>query len=190
MDRRENFEMRRFAWSIFAIVALPIALAVAETSQQPYAGLEARSIKALSEEQIADLRSGRGMGLALAAELNGYPGPRHVIDLAAPLQLSDEQRVGVQALFEAMQAETVPIGEALIAQEAELERRFAERTITVERLDALTQDIGAIQASLRAAHLRYHIATLAALTPEQVARYNELRGYVSGAPVEHRHGVH
>ena len=46
----------------------------------PYAGLETRTIKALSEQQIADLRAGRGMALALAAEVNGYPGPLHVIE--------------------------------------------------------------------------------------------------------------
>ncbi|MBW5435799.1 hypothetical protein FXB41_13685 [Bradyrhizobium canariense] len=49
-------------------------------SGQPYAGLEHRPIKALSHQQIEDLRAGRGMGLALAAELNGYPGPSHVLE--------------------------------------------------------------------------------------------------------------
>ena len=33
-----------------------------------------------------------GMGLALAAELNGYPGPAHVIELAKSLGLSEPQR--------------------------------------------------------------------------------------------------
>jgi hypothetical protein len=66
--------------TILVLIALsPAALA---QSQQPYAGLEGRSIKALSEQQVADLRAGRGMVLALAAELNGYPGPMHVLELA------------------------------------------------------------------------------------------------------------
>lgn len=51
------------------------------TGQQPYAGLQSRAIKTLSEQQIADLNAGRGMGLALAAELNGYPDPIHTIEL-------------------------------------------------------------------------------------------------------------
>jgi hypothetical protein len=55
---------------LFLVAFVPAALA---QSQQPYAGLAGRSIKALSEQQIADLQAGRGMGLALAAELNGYP---------------------------------------------------------------------------------------------------------------------
>ena len=56
-----------------------------------YSGMETRRVKALSEEQIADLEGGRGMGLALAAELNGYPGPLHVLELAETLDLTDEQ---------------------------------------------------------------------------------------------------
>ena len=44
--------------------------------QAPYAGLQQRAVKALNDQQISDLRAGRGMGLALAGELNGYPGPR------------------------------------------------------------------------------------------------------------------
>jgi hypothetical protein len=57
----------------------------------PYAGLEKRAIKALSDAQIADLRAGRGMDLALPAELNGYPGPVHVLELGDRLGLDAEQ---------------------------------------------------------------------------------------------------
>src|SRR5579883_151022 len=77
----------------------------AAAAQSPYAGLEARPVKALSDEQIADLKAGRGMGLALAAELNGYPGPRHLLDLADQLSLTPAQRAEVQRLFDAMAAE-------------------------------------------------------------------------------------
>ena len=59
-----------------------------------------RSIKALSEQQVNELGAGRGMGLALAAELNGYPGPSHVLELADKLELSADQRAKVQRLFE------------------------------------------------------------------------------------------
>src|SRR5260370_6392022 len=89
------------------------ALLLASTaafSQMPYAGMQTRPIKALSDQQVADLKAGRGMGLALAAELNGYPGPSHVLELADQLGLSDAQRNTVRSLFEAMRAETIPIG--------------------------------------------------------------------------------
>lgn len=149
--------------------------------QQPYAGLETRPIKALSDEQIADLRAGRGMGLALAAELNGYPGPAHVVELADSLGLSEAQRRTAQDLFAAMKAETIPLGEKLIAQEAELDRQFAGKTVTEASLTAALQAIGAAQGSLRAAHLKYHLATIQVLTSHQTQRYNELRGYAGGA---------
>src|SRR5438309_4434803 len=83
-------------------------------AQTPYTGMQARPIKALSDQQVADLQAGRGMGLALAAELNGYPGPSHLLELANQLGLSDGQQRRIQGLFEAMKAEAIPIGERLI----------------------------------------------------------------------------
>jgi hypothetical protein len=68
---------------------------------------------------------GRGMGFALAGELNGYPGPLHVIELADKLILQTQRRQ-VQKLFEMMKAESMPIGERLIAQESALDREFTE----------------------------------------------------------------
>jgi hypothetical protein len=156
--------------------------------QAPYACLERRHVKALSDEQIADLRAGRGMGLALAAELNGYPGPLHVLEYASTLVLSAEQRARVQALYEAMKAEAVPLGERLIAEEADLDRQFADRTITADSLDRATAGIGRTQAALRAAHLRYHLTMMDVLTPAQIGRYVELRGYASGSRAHHPAG--
>jgi len=157
-------------------------------SQQPYAGLEVRSIKALSDQQIADLRAGRGMGLALAAELNGYPGPMHVLELADSLDLSGQQRAKMQELITAMKAEAIPLGEKLIAQEADLDRQFANKTITPASLASSTDTIGVTHATLRRTHLKYHLFTVELLTPAQVQRYAELRGYKTG--LEHPHGRH
>ncbi len=51
----------------------------------PYVGMEKRAVKALSEQQVADLRAGGGMSPALPAELNGHPGPLHVLKLGDKL---------------------------------------------------------------------------------------------------------
>src|SRR3977135_712198 len=99
--------MKQFVTLSIAALVIAIGTAVAQT---PYAGMQTRSIKALSDQQIADLRAGRGMGLALAAELNGYPGPSHVLELADKLDLSPDQRAGVARLFDSMKAEAVPLG--------------------------------------------------------------------------------
>jgi hypothetical protein len=143
----------------------------------PYAGLEGRATKALSEQQLADLRAGRGMGLALAAELNGYPGPLHVLELGEQLKLTVEQRQRVVEQHAAMKAEAVSVGERLIVQETALDRHFKDRTITPENLATLTTLIGETQGLLRAVHLKYHLAMSELLTAEQSRHYAELRGY-------------
>jgi Spy/CpxP family protein refolding chaperone len=172
---------------VLVLLALAAGPSFAQ-SRQPYAGLEGRPIKALSEQQIADLRAGRGMGLALAAELNGYPGPMHVLELADSLDLSGQQRAKMQELFAAMKAEAIPLGERLIAQEADLDNAFAGKTITAASLAASTEAIGATHAALRQAHLKYHLFTVEVLTPTQIQRYAELRGYKTG--MQHPHGRH
>jgi len=174
---------------IIAIVAI-VFLTGSAMAQQPYAGLQERSIKTLSDQQIADLNAGRGMGLALAAELNGYPGPIHAIELASELHLSPEQITELKVLYEAMKTEAIPLGTLLISQERNLNNDFADRTITLANLEVATQKIGATQAALRATHLKYHLSSVAILTPEQVTRYNELRGYKAESPIQHHHQMH
>jgi hypothetical protein len=55
-------------------LAIVVTLAVLTSAQaqhapaSPYAGWKHRAVKALSDQQIADLRTGRGMGLALPAD--------------------------------------------------------------------------------------------------------------------------
>ena len=172
---------------ILTVVAL-VSFAGSVMVQQPYSGLQSRTIKTLSAEQIADLSAGRGMGLALAAELNGYPGPIHAIEFADQLHLTTDQVGKLRTLFEAMKAETIPLGAILIRQERNLNDDFARRTVTLASLEEATQRIGTTQAALRAAHLKYHLSTVEILSPEQVARYNELRGYQSDAnPRQHHH---
>ena len=154
----------------------------------PYAGMEKRAVKALSDQQIADLRAGRGMGLALPAELNGYPGPLHVLELGDKLALTSDQRAKVQGLFDAMKAETVALGERIIAGEIELDQLFADKRITPENLKASTAFIAASQGELRAAHLRDHLSTLEILTLHQVEMYGKLRGYGDAGGPGHGHG--
>jgi Spy/CpxP family protein refolding chaperone len=184
--------MQPMSWNARGAVALlaliAFAPAVLAQSPQPYASFEGRLIKALSEQQIADLRAGRGMGLALAAELNGYPGPMHVLEMADALDLSGQQRAKIKELFAAMKAEAIPLGERLIAQEPDLDKAFANKTITAATLAASTEAIGATHAALRQAHLKYHLFAVEVLTPAQVQRYAELRGYKGG--MHHPHSQH
>jgi len=168
------------------VVVAALALSHPAQAQSSYSGVQNRPIKALSNDQVADLKAGRGMGLALAAELNGYPGPSHVLELADKLKLSAEQKMRVQQLFDSMKAEAVPLGTMLLAQEAALDKAFASHSITTEVLKSATEQIGVTQAALRNAHLKYHLQTVQILSADQTKQYSNLRGYDSKLPV-HRH---
>jgi hypothetical protein len=149
-------------------------------SNQPYAGLQSRSVKALSEQQVADLRAGRGMSMALPAELNGYPGPLHVIELADKLVLTPEQTGRMRRLYDEMKGEAVRLGERLIGQEEELDHQFASHTVTASTLADTTAAIGKTLSELRATHLRYHLLTVEVLSRHQLQLYAEARGYGRG----------
>jgi hypothetical protein len=162
-------------------------LASAAFAQSPYAGMQKRPIKALSEQQIADLKAGRGMGLALSAELNGYPGPIHVLELSDQLGLTADRKAHVQALFDSMKAEAVPLGAKLLEQEAALDQLFAAHAVTADNLKTATEQIGVTQAALRETHLKYHLQTARVLSTEQMQHYAMLRGYGSDTPMQHHH---
>ncbi|MDX1578324.1 MAG: Spy/CpxP family protein refolding chaperone [Gemmatimonadota bacterium] len=143
----------------------------------PYADLQDREIKALSEADVEALLTGEGMGTALPAELHGYPGPRHVLDLGSELALTEAQRSAVEAVFQAMRDRAVELGRQIVELERELDALFAARTITPQELDRLVGAIGSRRAELRTVHLRAHLELEPILTHEQRARYAHLRGY-------------
>lgn len=145
--------------------------------QSPYAGMQNRTIKALSDEQIAGLKAGKGMAMAMPAELNGYPGPLHALQLASELQLSPAQKTRTEQLFADVQAQSQNMGEEVIAAERELDALFRDKKATAETVAAAVHQAAMAQGKLRETHLRYHLAMMDVLTPEQVAQYNQLRGY-------------
>jgi Spy/CpxP family protein refolding chaperone len=146
-----------------------------------YAGQEAREIKALSAEEVGDLMAGKGMGLAKAAELNGYAGPAHVLELADALELTPEQRAQTQALKAAMTAKAIPLGHAVVTAERQLDLLFSTKTITPALLRSALDELGALQARVRGVHLEAHLAQVVVLTSDQNARYSQLRGYAGDA---------
>ena len=175
----------RVAWIVALVLAALPALA---QHAQPYAGQQQRGIKALSDDEVRDLLEGKGMGLARAAELNGYPGPMHVLELAEPLGLSDDQRAKTKALFDAMRGRAIEAGRALVAAERELDTMFRQQAIDERALEKALDAIGRRQADVRRVHLEAHLSQRALLTPAQVHRYAELRGYGDGASPAKPHG--
>lgn len=160
------------------LLSIAIVLSVAALAQSsPYAGQQTRAIKALSPDEISGYLAGRGLGLARPAELNGYPGPRHVLDAASELKLTAAQTAALEQIFAEMRSAAVPLGRSLVARETELDQLFVNHEADEPALLSLTREIGRIQGELRAVHLRAHIRTRRLLTPEQTAAYNRLRGY-------------
>jgi hypothetical protein len=164
------------------VLAIPCGAFAQNQGHFPYAGMEGRDIKSLSDSDLDDLRSGRGWGLALAAELNGVPGPAHLLELQDRIGLSAEQVTAIEAIFAAMQTEAQAAGERLIAAEAAIEAAFRTGDLTPVRLRTLIDTAADARAELRFIHLSRHLETPPLLTAEQIVRYNELRGYGAADP--------
>jgi Spy/CpxP family protein refolding chaperone len=146
-------------------------------SQTPYAGMQNRAIKSLSDKDINELQRGGGWGLALAAELNGMPGPAHLLELKDQIPLDSDQAAKTQALLDEMRKAAIPTGERLIAAEKALEAAFAAGSVGESSLRRLLADAESARTELRFVHLSQHYKTVQYLKPEQIKRYNILRGY-------------
>jgi hypothetical protein len=176
-------------------LALCIALGslpVAAQTAAPYAGQQARSIKALSADDVRGYLAGEGIGMAKAGELNHYPGPKHVLAMSAHLLLSEAQTQRLQNIEARMTADAVPLGRDIVREESALDARFAQHTIDEATLRQMTAHIALLQGQLRAVHLLAHLATRTLLTDQQVRTYDRMRGYDGSSTMmdisAHQHG--
>lgn len=174
--------------AIFAIGLMATASAFAQHQHQAsplsgYVGMQSRDIKALTAEQIADLREGKGMGASLPAELNGVPGPLHVLQLKDRLDLTPEQQLWLERITADMKADAKRLGEDIVAAETELDRAFKTGNADETFVRSTTARIAELQGQLRAVHLIAHLKTRQMLSDQQVVAYNRARGYAA----EHQH---
>ena len=146
-----------------------------------------REIKALSQQQVDGYLNGRGMGYARAAELNNYPGPLHVLELAGELELDEEQIGRTRAIYESMRARAIALGKQLLEKEQVLDRKFAAGEIDPETLNELVSDAAVIEAKIRYLHLHAHLQQKVLLSEHQVEMYNRLRGYTAVEGRQHHH---
>lgn len=166
-----------------AATLLSVTVALAETNH-PNGGEDAGAIKALPNDRIKGLRQGAGLGFAKAAELNGWPGPLHILELAADLELAEDVRDRIEEIRIKMLAEAQALGSELIAAEDTLDALFAEGAPDAAAIEAATAEAGMIEGRLRAAHLIAHMEAAPLLSRHQRAAYAKLRGYSGG------HGDH
>jgi hypothetical protein len=180
----------RFLMGCVMAISMGVPSAAEEALTSPYRDQAGSEIRGLTGKEISELREGRGMGLARAAELNGYPGPRHVLDAAREgrLHLRPDQLQAVQRLFDGMAREAQRLGDMILAEERALESEFRRGTIRESDLRAGVMRIAALQGQLRAVHLRAHLETRPVLSEQQIRHYNQLRGYDASPPREQEHG--
>lgn len=170
------------------VLFMLIGLSAWGENSNPYDQHINRDIKALSHSDIENYLVGHGMGLAKAAELNHYPGPKHVLDLASPLDLTEDQIRKTKALYLRMKAEAIRLGRELVEQEKILDRMFASNEVDETALKAQLDAIAGIKSQLRFIHLNTHLRQKLILTRHQVVKYDELRGYATRH--SHKHSSH
>jgi Spy/CpxP family protein refolding chaperone len=180
--------MKRSLWLAFLLIAPFHALG--QDRPSPYAGQQGRDIKALSEDEIQGYLTGQGMALAKAGELNHYPGPLHVLELAAQLKLSEAQKQQTDKVRAVMLKETTGLGKIIVDKERELDTLFASGKIDEAKLGVSVAEIARLQGELRVAHLRAHLKQKRILTADQVKRYDELRGYAEKDTSGQQHEGH
>lgn len=147
------------------------------STSSPYVGQQQRPIKSLSAKDMDELQKGGGWGFAKAAELNGVPGPAHLLELSDQIPLSSDQHAAITALYADMKENAIIAGNRLIEAEIALDTAFKSGDLTAEELEGLINTITQSLGRLRFVHLSTHLKTPEILSPDQIARYNSLRGY-------------
>ena len=171
---------------LYLVLVIAIALPpIPASATSPYVDQTSSGIKSLSDEEVADYLSGNGMGLAKAAELNGYPGPAHVLELADQLALSPNQKERTEAIFERMQSQAKSVGKRLIDEERKLDELFASKTISSPLLHQTLGSIASLRAEVREIHLQAHLDEAQILSQAQSTTYWHLRGYDDSAGHAH-----
>lgn len=183
--------MRYLLWRSALAVAVGIFTSTAQAQMQhqgahnpqsagdqaPYAGQQNRAITSLSADDQKAIANGEGWGLAKPAELNGVPGPAHLLELADKIGLSPEQVEKLQQLFTDMKTQAIALGNEYMAAEKAIDDYFRSGSFSDRVLREKVDRAEQARANLRFLHLSYHHRTLDVVTPQQIKQYNELRGY-------------
>src|SRR5918999_434179 len=100
-------------------------------------------------DKIEQYRAGAGMGYARAAELNHFPGPMHVLELAHKLALTEEQRVATKRLMDAHKAAARALGAKLVEAEREVEALFRAGQVEEAALAKAVRSAAALEGEYR-----------------------------------------
>ncbi len=122
------------------------------------------------------LLKGLGSDLATIADVNNYPGPKHVITLKTELGLTRDQLKKTEALDKVVSSSAVAKGAEIVQAEEELNQLFEAGTVSEKALRTKLEQIGKLRSDLRFIHLQAHLRMRQILTPDQIKQYGEIRG--------------
>jgi len=121
------------------------------------------------------LLNAEGMGQARVAELNGYPGAKHVLELAKELSLTEGQKKSVREIYEEMRTRVKELGKRIIDIEEEMNDAFKDGLVSAKSISDDAEQVGKLRGRLRAVHLVAHLRTKNVLTTKQIELYKKLR---------------
>ena len=180
---------QKLATYVLIAVAISTASSIKALAQQhqhreqhndlrsPYVEQLDSPVRGLSSSEVDNLLNGRGAGYARMAELNGYPGLRHVLDLSSELNLSAQQTEEIEVAFKQMESRAKSLGQSIVNKEQKLSEAFTSRKITNDELEKATDELALLYGELRKTHLQAHLNINPLLFAEQIQKYDHLRGY-------------
>ena len=139
-------------------------------------GMDGGMLGGVSAQEKEALLKGAGLGAGMIAMMNGYPGPKHVLEMGDELGLTAEQRESIGKTYGKVKAESVEFGTELVEKDEKLTALFASGSVSTGEVEKLSREIGELQGRVRAAHLNAHVETYDALTPAQREQLSSMQG--------------
>lgn len=139
-------------------------------------GMGGGMLGGVSQQEKEALLKGAGLGAGMIAMMNGYPGPKHVLEMGDELGLTAEQRESIGKTYGKVKAESVELGTELVEKDEKLTALFASGSVTAGEVEKLSREIGELQGRVRATHLNAHVETFDALTPAQREQLSSMQG--------------
>ncbi len=169
--------MRKLSAGILLLLASPLAAQHEQhmkSQEAPQSTQAMAQHHAFLEAEREAIERGEGFGMALAADKNGFPGPKHVLDMKKELKLTPAQEAAMQKLMSEMKEKALSKGKDVLLAEKRLEDFFAQGR-SEDELREETYRVASLRAELRWVHLSTHLAAKKLLTVEQNAAYQQMR---------------
>ncbi len=167
--------MKKLCGGILLLLALPLGAQHEQHMASPPATPQAMAQHhAFLEAEHQAIERGEGFGMALAADKNGYPGPKHVLDMKKELKLTPAQETAMKKLMAEMKTKALAKGKDVLLAEKRLEDLFAQGK-SEDELREETYRVASLRAELRWVHLATHLAAKKILTAQQIAAYQKMR---------------